>query len=101
MKKMMLSLTALSLGMLVMPAFADPVPYPNIGHVASSPSLPIKATGNVLDLYYYGGDAADNDYIVVFDLTNHTNSGDILGNKTSYVGEEYTFATNPGDTLEF
>lgn len=101
MTKLALGLTAITLGVLVTPAFADPVPYANPGHVAPSPTLPIKATGNVLDLYYYGGDASDNDYIIVEDLTNHTNSGPILGNKSSTVGEEFTFATNVGDTLEF
>src|ERR1700744_3035515 len=101
MKKLALSLSALALGVLGTPAFADQVPYANVGHVAPNPSLPIKATGNTLDLYYYGGDAADNDYVVVYDLTNHTNSGKILGNENSTVGEEFTFATNAGDTLEF
>lgn len=101
MKTLALSLTALTLGALVTPAFADPVPYGNIGHVAPSPSLPIKASGTVLDLYYYGGDADDADYIVVWDLSNNTHSGHILNNTTSTVGEEFTFATNPGDTLEF
>jgi hypothetical protein len=101
MKKLTLTLAVLSLGALVTPAFADPVPYANPGHVAPDPSLPIKATGTVLDLYYYGGVAGDHDYIVVKDLTNHTSSGAILNNSTSTVGEEFTFATNPGDTLEF
>jgi hypothetical protein len=101
MKKLILSLTALSLSALAASAFADPVPYANTGHVAPNPTLPIKATGNVLDIYYYGGIAGDHDSIIVLDLTNHTNSGAILNNSTSTVGEEFTFATNPGDTLEF
>ena len=54
MTKLALSLSVLSLGVLVAPAFADPVPYAHPGHVAPNPSLPIKSTGTVLDLYYYG-----------------------------------------------
>ena len=101
MKKLILSLTALSLSVLATSAFADPVPYGNVGHVAPNPSLPILATGNVLDLYFYGSSAGDTDYVVVEDLTTGTNSGPILNNHTSTSGEEFMFATNPGDTLEF
>lgn len=101
MRKLILSFTALSLSAFAASALADPVPYNHPGHVAPNPSLPIKATGNVLDLYFYGSNAGDDDYVVVFDLTNHTNSGHILDNHTSTVGEEFTFATNPNDTLEF
>lgn len=101
MRKLAVCLSALSLGVLVTPAFADPVPYANVGHVAPNPTLPITATGNVLDLYFYGSSAGDTDYIVVKDLTTGTNSGAILNNHTSTVGEEFTFNTNPGDTLEF
>jgi len=101
MNKLALSLSALALGVLATAAFADPVPYPNVGHVAPNPSLPIVATGNMLDLYYYGGDADDNDYVIVKDLTNHTNSAPMLDNETSFEGEEFMFAVNPGDILEF
>ena len=101
MTKLALCLSALTLGVLVTPAFADPVPYANTGHVAPNPSLPIKATGNQLDLFYYGESAGDTDYIVVYDVTAGTNSGQILNNTTSTIGEEFTFTTNPGDTLEF
>lgn len=101
MTKLALGLSVLTLGVLVTPAFADPVPYANPGHVAPNPSLPIKATGTVLDLYYYGQSAGDTDYIIVYDETAGTHSGHILNNSTSTIGEEFTFATNPGDTLEF
>lgn len=101
MRKLILSLIALSLSAFAVSAMADPVPYGHPGHVAPNPSLPIKATGNVLDLYFYGSNAGDHDYIIVEDLTTGTNSGHILDNHASTVGEEFTFNTNPNDTLEF
>ena len=101
MTKLALSLSVLSLGVLVAPAFADPVPYAHPGHVAPNPSLPIKSTGTVLDLYYYGQSAGDTDYIVVYDETAGTHSGPILNNTTSTVGEEFTFNTGVGHILEF
>lgn len=103
MKKLMLGLAALSLGAMVTSAFADPVPYNHTGHVASSPSLPITVApgATVLDLYFYGSSAGDHDYVIVDDLTTHTNSGHILDNHSSSLGQEFTFAVNGGDTLEF
>lgn len=104
MKKLALSLMALTLGVLVTPAFADPVPYGNVGHVA--PSTTVKSTGSNLDVYFYGSDASDTDYIEVKDVSQGWTSGLILGNHSSSVGQEYIFPTgsnqlNVGDTLEF
>lgn len=104
MHKFALSLMALSLGALATPAFADVIPYGNVGHVA--PTTPVKATGTTLDVYFYGSSASNTDYIAVKDVTQGWTSGLILDNHTSTVGEEFTFPTgtnqlNVGDTLEF
>lgn len=105
MHKLALSLMALSLGGLAIPAFAaDMIPYGNVGHVA--PTTPVVATGTSLDVYFYGSSAADTDYIQVKDVTQGWTSGLILDNHTSNPGDEFTFPTgtnqmNPGDTLEF
>ena len=46
-----------------------PIPYANIGHVAPTGHLPVRATGNQLDLYYLRQSAGDTDYIDVNDVT--------------------------------
>lgn len=104
MHKFALSLMALSLTGFVTPAFADNIPYANVGHVA--PATPVISTGNTLDVYFYGSSAADTDYIKIKDVTQGWTSGLILDNHTSTVGEEFIFPTGPnhmaaGDTLEF
>ncbi|HEX5284752.1 MAG TPA: PEP-CTERM sorting domain-containing protein [Bryocella sp.] len=104
MNKFALSLTALALGVLVAPAFADNIPYGSGGHV--SPATTVKSTGTSLDVYFYGSSASDTDYIRVRDVTQGWTSGLILDNHTSNVGDEYVFPTglnqlHVGDTLEF
>ncbi|HZQ43264.1 MAG TPA: PEP-CTERM sorting domain-containing protein [Acidobacteriaceae bacterium] len=104
MNKFALSLTALALGVLVAPAFADYIPYGQVGHVASTNV--VKSTGTSLDVYFYGSSAADTDSIKVQDVTQGWTSGLILDNHTSTVGEEYVFPTGSnqlhvGDTLVF
>lgn len=104
MHKFALSLMALSLTGLVTPAFADNIPYANVGHVA--PSTAVISTGNTLDIYFYGSSAADTDDIRVKDVTQGWTSGLLLDNHSSTVGEEFTLPTGPnlmapGDTLEF
>jgi hypothetical protein len=100
MHKFALSLMALSLGGLVAPAFADDIPYANVGHVAPT-SAPIKATGNTLDVYFYGSSAWDTDDIEIKDVTQGWTSGLIFNNQTSTPGQELSFSVNPGDVLEF
>ena len=105
MHKFALSLMALSLGGLAMPAFAaDMIPYGNTGHVAASTT--VMSTGTSLDVYFYGSDAADTDDIEVRDVTQGWTSGLILDNHSSSAGQEFIFPTgsnqlNTGDTLEF
>ena len=105
MHKFALSLMALSLSALAMPAFAaDMIPYGNAGHVA--PSTAVTSTGTSLDVYFYGSDASDSDAIEVKDVTQNWTSSLILNNHSSSVGQEFIFPTgsnhlNAGDTLEF
>src|ERR1700759_4171053 len=106
MHKFALSLMALSLGALAAPAFAtDLIPYGNVGHVAPTPT--ITATGNMLDIYFYGSSAGDADDIQVRDVTQGWTSGLILDNHSSTPGvSEYVFPTGTnqmllGDHLEF
>ena len=99
MHRFALSLMALGLAGLVTPAFADNIPYPNVGHVA--PSTTVTATGNTLDVYFYGSSAGDTDDIEVEDLTQGWISGPILNNHSSVPGQESIFSVNPGDVLIF
>jgi hypothetical protein len=99
MRRSTLSLMALSLSLLVAPAFADVIPYPNAGHVA--PTTSVTATGNTLDIYFYGSSAADTDKIKVQDVTQGWTSGLILDNHSTAFGQEFSFSVNPGDVLVF
>jgi hypothetical protein len=105
MQKLALRLIALCLGGVALPAFAaDMIPYGNPGHVAST--TPVTSTGTTLDVYFYGSDASDTDYIQVKDVTQGWTSNLILDNHTSAVGLEFIFPTgsnqlNSGDALEF
>src|SRR5215469_1123702 len=100
MKMVTLSLMALAAGVLVSPAFADNIPYGNPGHVAPT-ATPIKATGNTLDVYFYGSSAGDTDDIKIADLTQGWITGPILNNHSSSLGQELSFSVNPGDELVF
>ena len=104
MKKLMLGLATLTLTALVSPAFADNIPYSNVGHVA--PTSTVHSTGTTLDVYFYGSSAADNDYIKVEDVTQGWTSGPILFNHSSTPGQEITLplggnTLNVNDTLVF
>lgn len=99
MQKLAWSLMALGLSGFVLPAFGDSIPYGNPGHVASTTS--VTATGNTLDVYFYGSSAADTDDIKVQDLTQSWTSGLILDNHSSAPGQEFSFSVNPGDVLVF
>jgi hypothetical protein len=102
MQKLALSLLALGLVGLVTPAFADNIPYANVGHVApTAPTSTVTMTGNTLDLYFYGSSAADTDDIEVKDVTQGWTSGPILNNHSSTPGQEFTFTVDPGDVMEF
>lgn len=100
MKKLTFSLMAFTAGLLVSPAFADNIPYSNAGHVAPTAS-PILATGNILDVYFYGSSAGDTDNIRIADITQGWITGPILNNHGTTVGTELSFAVNPNDVLVF
>ena len=100
MKKLTLSLVALTAGLIVGPAFADDIPFPNAGHVAPTAS-PILATGNTLNVFFYGSNAADTDNIEIADVTQGWITGPILNNHATPFGQELSFAVNPNDELVF
>jgi hypothetical protein len=99
MQKLAWSLIALGLSGFVAPAFGDSIPYGNPGHVASTTS--VTATGNTLNVYFYGSSAGDTDDIKVQDLTQSWTSGLIFDNHSSAPGQEFSFSVNPGDVLVF
>lgn len=104
MNKLIMGLATLTSIALVLPAFADNIPYSNVGHVAATST--VHSTGTTLDVYFYGSSAADNDYIKVEDVSKGWTSGPILLNHSSTPGQEITLPTGPntlsvGDTLVF
>lgn len=99
MKKLSLGLLALTFGAFATSAFADNIPYSNVGHVAATTSF--TASGTSLDLYFYGYSAGDTDSIEVQDVTQGWTSSAFFENKTTTAGSEVTFTTTPGDVLVF
>jgi hypothetical protein len=101
MKKLTMSLVALTFTALVTPAFADFIPYGNVGNVA--PVTAVTATGMSIDVYFYGSSAGDDDTISVYDVTTSTMlATGILDNHSSTPGAETTVnGMNPNDTLIF
>jgi PEP-CTERM motif len=85
-------------------AFAQ-IPYPNTGTIA--PTVPTYAsTNNGVNLFFYGSGASFTDYVQVYDVNTGYNSGDVLDNHTSFLGEEVSVGTvagqiNAGDQLVF
>lgn len=102
MHKFALSLMALGLTGLAVPALADNIPYANVGHVApTAPASTVTMTGNTLSIYFYGSSAADTDDIEVKDITQGWTSGPILDNHSSTPGQVISFSVNPNDVIEF
>lgn len=104
MKKLTMSLVALTFTALVTPAFADFIPYGNVGNVA--PVTPVTSTGSTIDIYFYNSNASDNDAVEVQDVTQGWTSGQILLNHASTVGQEFILPTgtnvlDPNDVLIF
>jgi hypothetical protein len=100
MNKLALSLLALPFAVLISPAFAGTIPYANVGHVAPNPPT-ITATGNTIDVYFYGASAGDTDVVELKDVTTGTTSSPFFNNQTTAQGTELSFSVDPGDTLEF
>ena len=75
-------------------AKADAIPYPNPGTVA--PEVTTFASGQGVNVYFYGSGASFTDYVQVFDVNSGYNSGDILNNQTSTQGQEVTVGTGAG-----
>ena len=83
------------------PVFADNIPYGNPGHIAPANTLTATATGTVVG-YFAGSDAADNDRIKLWDVTQNTFSVFMLPNHSSTIGAPVNFlSVNAGDVLVF
>jgi PEP-CTERM motif len=90
-----------SLAAVSTPAFADNIPYANVGQLAPANSLTATATGTIVG-YFAGASASDDDTIQLWDVTQNTFSGYLLPNHSSTVGVATTFlSVNAGDVLVF
>lgn len=95
MKSTVLGLAALALIAASTPLFADAIPYPNIGTIAPTVDT-YASSSNGIDLYFMGSGASFTDYVEVYDIETGYNSGEILDNHTSTLGQEVTVGTTPG-----
>lgn len=102
MKRLILSLAALSVTMIATPIFADVIPYNNIGHIAPTTFLTASATGEITGYFFSKGGAGDLDEIRMFDVTANTTSALFFPNQTTAVGTTADFGpVTAGDTLVF
>ena len=89
-------LTLAALTLAVPAAFAQgTIPYPNTGQLAPT-VVTDAATSGGINVYYYGSGASFDDSVQVYDVNTQYNSGDILENHTSTIGQEFTVGTTPG-----
>lgn len=88
-----------------LPMLADSVPYKNVGKIAPTVTTVASSSNGVgIDLYYYGSSASYMDYVQVLDVTNGFESGKILANQTSTVGQSVVVgqgSIKQGDQLVF
>jgi len=92
--------TALAVATLVAgstSASADAIPYPSIGTPVTTNDSIIATGGSTI--YFYGFNAADTDYVNIFDVTTHTQSGYIFQNNTTPEGTAVNLVTSAGDVL--
>jgi PEP-CTERM motif len=91
------------------PLFAATIPYPNKGQVVPATTYTVAKTGYIT-AYFLGASAADNDQIMIIDVTSGINSGWQFPNHSTLPGATFTFppqlGSNPlqvtaGDVLEF
>ena len=89
------------LGLAVLPALADPVPYSNIGVAAPNVPLTAASTG-AITAYFAGASTAGNDLIRLFNVSQGTFSTWTLSSGTSTLGQSFNLGTaNQGDVLVF
>jgi PEP-CTERM motif len=102
MKRLILSLAALSVMAIATPVFADVIPYNNIGHIAPTTFLTASTTGNITGYFFSKGGAGDLDEIQMVDVTAGTSSGLLFPNQTTAVGTSADFGpVTAGDVLIF
>jgi hypothetical protein len=91
------------------PLFAATIPYPNKGQVVPATTYTVAKTG-FITAYFLGASAADNDQIMIIDVTSGINSGWQFPNHSTLPGATFTVppqnVPNPlqvtaGDVLEF
>lgn len=83
------------------PAFADAIPYGNIGTVAPTVALTATSSG-VITGYFAGASAADTDFVRLVDVTAGWSSAYFFNNQTTGYGASQVFgAVSAGDVLVF
>ncbi len=76
--------------------WAGAIPYPSTGIIA--PTVPTYATSSgAINVYFAGSGAAFNDSVEIYDPSTGFNSGAILPNHSSTVGQEVVVGAAPGD----
>ena len=94
MNKITLALTAGLFATATSPAFADAIPYPNPGTIA--PTVATYATGNGINVYFYGSTASFTDTVQVKDVTSGYTSAMFFNNHTTTPGSEITIGAGAG-----
>ncbi len=90
---------AMALVAAALPSWANPIPYPTTGTVASASRF--VAEGALVSLYFAGANAGDGDQMQLIDLTTGNKTGWVFSNHATTIGAEVSLATNAGDLLEF
>lgn len=85
--------------------FADQIPYPNKGKVATTTPIYASTSNGVgINLYYYGSSAGYTDTIQVYDVQTRYTSDRIFTNQGTAPGTEVVIgkgSINAGDQMVF
>ncbi len=105
MKRLLLSLAALGFAHLLWSARADSIPYPNVGTIAPQ-VLTYAATSGGINVFYFGSQASFTDTVEIVDVATSFDSGAILSNHSTALGQTLLVGTsagqiNAGDQLVF
>ncbi len=86
-----------------LPAFADGcIPYCNVGNIAPTNVFNAVATGPVTGYYVGKGNADDEDWVRMVDVSTNTTGDWVLDNQQTLVGASAVFGVaNAGDLLVF
>jgi PEP-CTERM motif len=95
MNRTALSLVVSALAIAALPASAGTIPYPNTGTIAPEVTTFALNSGGI-NIYYFGSTASFTDFVEVSDLQTGFNSGEILNNHSTTLGDELSVGTAPG-----